>query len=291
MRTLRTNSAPSAASDSGTTNSARRCSSVAIALRSCSRCSLQVDSCAYASRRESAASCGKQHDRAELGALLDQAPALRQPGSTRSARCRRFCSASNSCRRACSAAANSRLRSSSCSWHAEAVRALALLAHLAPRVFVGTHGLVQQPLAARPEQLVGFLRQRVQRFVDAGRAGAGLEQALAEIAVAASELLAADAQAFVIEAEHAREHRLRQSAEHARERRFVGGSPLGSSSVFLVPLRRTNASSCPRASTRRAPMRRFGPVCRYASRLWCSMPYRKPTIARSVVLLPASFGP
>ena len=217
----------------------------------------------------------QDHDRTELGALLDQAPALGQPGQHAQRALQAVLLGEQLLAVRVQRGEQLAVAFELLLLHAEAVGALALLAHLAPRVFVRTHGLIQQPLAARAEQLVGFLRQRVQRLVDAGRAGAGLEQALAQIAVTASELLAADAQAFVVEAEHAREHRLRQTAEHARELGFVGGLARGiEQRVLACPCAAANASSCPRASTRRAPMRRFGPVCRCASRLWCSMPYR-----------------
>jgi hypothetical protein len=69
------------------------------------------------------------------------------------------------------------------------------------------------------------------------------------------------------------------------------GLPSASARVETRPLRRTRAIRSPEGSASRAPTRKSAILCVCASGVVSGIPKRKPTMARSVVLLPASFGP
>ena len=112
-------------------------------------------------------------------------------------------------------------------------------------------------LAPRLEQGVELVLEPLLRLAEAGQAGPGGEEQLAEAALARADLVARAGQAGVVDPEEGLERLLVQPAEEALEplgrRPTVASS--GPRSVFLVPLRRTTSRTSPSLCRSSAPTR------------------------------------
>ena len=136
-------------------------------------------------------------------------------------------------------------------------RKLDLLELLLAGAELGQRLVDPRVLAPRLEQLVELLLEPLLRLSQAGQAGPGGEEQLAEAALAGADLVAGPGQPGVVDAEERLERLLDRARRGMRSRRSGGTTAVSSGprSGFLFALRRTTSRTSPSLCRSTAPTR------------------------------------